>query len=215
MLLAGGGTGGHVYPSLSVARALEDEHRARGETPGLLYVGVRGRVDETIVPGAGIRFRAIDAGQLRVPSPFAFVRGLMRLLRGTIDAARIVRSFRPDVVFATGGYASAPVGIAARLVRRPLVVYLPDVTPGWAVRLLARLATRVATTSEAGLAHLPSEKTRVVGYPVRPEFWTLDRAAARDRLGLAREGKVVLVTGASLGSHAINEAVGSTLPGLL
>ncbi len=215
MLLAGGGTGGHVYPGLSVARALEEELRARGAPLEMLYVGVRGRIDETIVPREGIDFRAIAAGPLRVASPAAFARGLLLLARGSLQAIGILRRFKPDAVFATGGYASVPVGVAARVLRRPLVVYLPDVTPGWAVRLLSRLATQMATTSEAALAHLAQKRTAVVGYPVRPAFWSLDRDTARGRLGLARGGKIVLVAAGSLGAHAINEAVVAGLPRLI
>ncbi|HEX5479117.1 MAG TPA: UDP-N-acetylglucosamine--N-acetylmuramyl-(pentapeptide) pyrophosphoryl-undecaprenol N-acetylglucosamine transferase, partial [Dehalococcoidia bacterium] len=192
VLFAGGGTGGHVYPSLAVARALEDQLRARGEPIEMLYVGIRGRVDEQIVPREGIPFRAIAAGQLRVGSPLAFVRGIVRLARGVVQSLSIVRSFRPDAVFATGGYASVPVGVAARVLRRPLVVYLPDVTPGWAVRLLSRLATRMTTTSEAAVPHLPAGRTSVVGYPVRAQFWSYDRASARRALGLPAGATVVL-----------------------
>lgn len=215
MVFAGGGTGGHVYPSLSVARALASELDVRGERADMLYIGVSGRVDETIVPREGIQFRAVAAGPLRVNSPLAFARNALRLVAGSFQALRILRRFRPDAAFATGGYASVPVGVAARLLHCPLVVYLPDVTPGLAVRLLARLATRVATTSERALAYLPAKKAAVTGYPVRPEFWSTDRDAARVKLGLPRDTKVVLVTGASLGAHAINEAVVSQLPQIL
>src|SRR6185437_3094006 len=215
VLFAGGGTGGHVYPSLAVARALEDACQARGESLEMLYVGVHGRVDERIVPREGIAFRAIAAGQLRVASPLAFVRGLLLLARGTVQALGITRRFKPDAVFATGGYASVPVGIAARVLRRPLVVYLPDITPGWALRLLSRLATRMATTSDAALTHLPPGRARVVGYPVRPAFWDIDRDEARRRLGLPENAKVVLVTAGSLGARAINDAVIAALPRLV
>jgi UDP-N-acetylglucosamine--N-acetylmuramyl-(pentapeptide) pyrophosphoryl-undecaprenol N-acetylglucosamine transferase len=215
VVFAGGGTGGHVYPSLAVARALESEMSERGEALDLLYVGVRGRVDEQIVPAEGIAFRAIAAGPLRVSSPLAFAGNLLKLARGIVQSLGIVRSFRPDAVFATGGYASVPVGVAARILRRPLVVYLPDVTPGWAVRLLSRLATRMATTSERALAHLPAAKTSVAGYPVRGDFWSLDRGAARAKLGLPHDAKVLLVTAGSLGARKINEAVIAALPQLL
>jgi UDP-N-acetylglucosamine--N-acetylmuramyl-(pentapeptide) pyrophosphoryl-undecaprenol N-acetylglucosamine transferase len=105
--------------------------------------------------------------------------------------------------------------VAARLLRRPLVVYLPDVTPGWAVRLLSRLATRMTTTSERALAYLPASKTTVVGYPVREEFWTRDRASARARLSLPAGGKMLLVTAGSLGAQKINDAVAASLARIL
>jgi UDP-N-acetylglucosamine--N-acetylmuramyl-(pentapeptide) pyrophosphoryl-undecaprenol N-acetylglucosamine transferase len=197
---------------LAVARALEVEAAGGVE---LLYIGVRGRVDETIVPAAGIAFRSVSAGPLRVSSPIAFVRNALKLAVGIVQSTSILRRFKPDVVFATGGYASVPVGVAARLTRRPLVVYLPDVTPGWAVRLLTRLATRMTTTSERALAYLPAAKTSVAGYPVRDEFWSLNRADARARLGLPGDAKVLLVTAGSLGAQRINAAVFGALSRLL
>jgi len=215
VVLAGGGTGGHVYPGLSVARALETTMRERGEPLDMLYIGVRGRVDEQIVPREGIPFRAVAAGQLRVSSPVTFALNLAKLAFGVAQSLWTLLRYRPDAVFATGGYASVPVGVAARLLRKPLVVYLPDVTPGWAVRLLSKLATRMTTTSERALDYLPKHKTSVVGYPVRGDFWSLDRNAARDRLGLPRDANVLLVTGASQGARAINEAIVAALPQLL
>ncbi len=215
MVLAGGGTGGHVYPGIATARALEAEMRARGGDLTMLYIGVRGRIDETIVPREGIDFRAVSAGPMRVASPLVFARNMLKLAIGVVQSLRILRGFKPDIVFATGGYASVPVGVAARLLRRPLVVYLPDVTPGWAVRLLSRLATRMATTSERALTYLPARKTVVVGYPVRGDFWSIDRTTARARFGLPADGKLLLITGASLGARRINEAVVAALPALL
>jgi UDP-N-acetylglucosamine--N-acetylmuramyl-(pentapeptide) pyrophosphoryl-undecaprenol N-acetylglucosamine transferase len=189
--------------------------RDDGRPLDLLYVGVRGRIDETVVPAEGISFEAVDAGQLRVSSPLTFARNVFRLARGVFQSILILRRFRPDVVFATGGYASVPVGVAARLLRKPLVVFLPDVTPGWAVRLLSRLATRMTTTSDRALEHLPRAKTSVVGYPVRNEFWNADRAAARASLGLPSDAKVLLITAGSLGARRINEAIWPALPQLL
>jgi UDP-N-acetylglucosamine--N-acetylmuramyl-(pentapeptide) pyrophosphoryl-undecaprenol N-acetylglucosamine transferase len=204
-----------VYPSLSVARALGTRLHARGETLDMLYVGIRGRVDEVVVPREGVPFRAISAGQLRVSSPLKFIANVARLAWGAVQSTRILLGFKPDAVFATGGYASVPVGVAARLTRKPLIVYLPDVTPGWAVRMLSRLATRMATTAPRALAYLPKDRTSVVGYPVRGDFWSLDRPAARAKLRLPADGQIVLITGASLGARRINEAVVAQLPRLV
>jgi UDP-N-acetylglucosamine--N-acetylmuramyl-(pentapeptide) pyrophosphoryl-undecaprenol N-acetylglucosamine transferase len=211
VVLAGGGTGGHVYPGLAVASALADEVQPLE----LLYIGVRGRVDEAIVPREGIAFKAVSAGPLRVSSPVTFAGNLLRLGLGVVQSMRELLRFKPDVVFATGGYTSVPVGVAARVLRKPMVVFLPDVTPGWAVRLLSRVATRMATTSDRALRYLPAQKTVVVGYPVRGEFWTTARDGARQRLNLPRNQKVVLVTGASLGARKINETVVASLAHLL
>jgi UDP-N-acetylglucosamine--N-acetylmuramyl-(pentapeptide) pyrophosphoryl-undecaprenol N-acetylglucosamine transferase len=209
VVLAGGGTGGHVYPALAVGRELEKE---RAE---VLFIGVKGRLDEQIVEREGLPFQAVSAAPLRVGPSLSALRGIASLVAGVIESMNILGGFRPNAVFATGGYASVPVGVAARLRRKPLVVYLPDVTPGWAVRLLARLATRIATTSEESIGQLPAAKTTVTGYPVRDAFWSTTREGARSRLGLPADANVLLVTGASQGAQRINDAVFHQLDALL
>lgn len=211
MVLSGGGTGGHIYPGLSVVEAL----RQADPSVELLYIGARGRLDERIVPAAGIPFESVSAAPLRTGSPVSALRNIATLLLGTAQAWRALGRFRPDVVFATGGYASVPVGLAAWLRRRPLLVYLPDVSAGWAVRLLSRLATRIATTADRALAGLPSKKAEAVGYPVRAAFWSAERSAARRKLGLPENERVLLVTGASQGAHSLNVGVAQQLDALL
>src|SRR4030042_2359953 len=140
-MLTGGGTGGHVYPALAVAAALRDA--SSPELPGgLLFVGPRTRGEDGLVRREGLDFQPVRAGALRVASPWGLAKGLFSLVVGTFQAARVIGRFQPDVVFATGGYASVPVALAARLRWRPLIVYLPDLVPGWAVWLMARLARR-------------------------------------------------------------------------
>jgi UDP-N-acetylglucosamine--N-acetylmuramyl-(pentapeptide) pyrophosphoryl-undecaprenol N-acetylglucosamine transferase len=156
----------------------------------------------------------VSAAAIRGRSPFGVARGAFALLLGTLQAWREIGRSHADVVFATGGYASVPAGIAARLRRKPLIVYLPDVQPGWAVRFLSKLATRLATTSEAALGALPGRKTTVTGYPVRDEFWNVTKAEARRRLGLADDLPVLLVSGASQGARSINKAIAANAEAL-
>jgi UDP-N-acetylglucosamine--N-acetylmuramyl-(pentapeptide) pyrophosphoryl-undecaprenol N-acetylglucosamine transferase len=214
VMLTGGGTGGHVYPALAVAAALREASTA--ERPvDLLFVGPKTRGEEDLVRREGLDFQPIRAGALRVAAPWTLARGLFNLIAGTLQAARAVGGFRPDVVFATGGYASVPVALAARLRRRPLVVYLPDLVPGWAVRLLARLARRVAVTARPALARLPSGKTVVTGYPVRRVFLETEKAEGRRRLGLDPQLPTLFVSGGSQGGRSINQAVAGQLPRLV
>lgn len=208
LVFAGGGTGGHVYPGLSVIEAL------RRERPDveLLYIGRAGGTEERIVKQAGLPFARVRAAGLRGKSPMSAARGAATLASGTAQAWREIGRFHPRAVFATGGYASVPVAVAAWLRRVPVLVYLPDVHPGWAVRFLARIATRIATTSERALASLPRHKTVVTGYPVRPGFFAVRRAAAREQLGIPPKVPCVLVLGGSSGSRDLNRAVARHLP---
>ena len=113
---------------------------------------------------------------------------------------------RPDVVLLTGGYVGVPVALAARLRGVPTVVFLPDVSPGRAVQLMARLASAIAASADQALSHLPPAKTQVTGYPVRQAVRQGDRAAARMRLGLDPGATAVLVVGGSQGARRLNRA---------
>lgn len=218
LLLSGGGTGGHVYPALAVVEKLKE---AAGSTNGLpeleavLYVGTSGGLEASIVARAGVAFRTVRAAALRGLSPWRALVNGFELLRGSRQAWRVVHAFQPDVVLATGGYASAPVVTAAWLQGCPVLVYLPDILPGLAVRFLSWLARRVAVSFDASLAHFPLGKAVVTGYPVRPALYTVDREAARQRLGLASDSKTVLILGGSRGAHSINLAVSEALERLL
>lgn len=212
ILLTGGGTGGHVYPALSAAEALRQRAGAPVE---LLFAGtVRGDV-ERLAAGAGIPFAAVRAAPVRGRTPWQLAAAAWQLALGTAEAWRLLGRFRPRAVLATGGYASVPVSVAARLRGVPLVLYLPDVHPGWAVRFLAKLARRIAVTSEGSLRSLPRRKACVTGYPVRPAFFAQDRCTARRQLGFPAELPLLLVTGATQGAQAINAAVFAALPALL
>lgn len=190
-----------------------------GHHPSLttLYVGSEGEIEETVVPRAKIALEVIVGGGLHGVGPVHSVRNAVRLARGLFQSWRILGRFRPDVVFLTGGYVSVPVGYAARLRRRPILVYLPDVEPGQAIKLLSRTATQVAVNVEASQQYLPVEVV-VTGYPLRPEFRQGQadlRQAGRERLGVPTGEKALLVFGGSRGARSINRALGEILEQVL
>lgn len=217
--IAGGGTGGHVYPGLAVVQALRAEgERIRGRPalePEVTYVGGRGGVEEQLTERAQVRFVGVPAGGVHGLGPWQAARNAVRLLQGWWAAYRLGRRERPAAVFATGGYASVPVALAAWTLRVPVLVYLPDIEPGLAVRFIARLASRVAVTVEDSRSHFPDRSVAVTGYPVRAEFHELDRAQGRASLGLASDEPVLLVFGGSRGARSINRALGKVLERML
>ncbi|MHB0876568.1 MAG: UDP-N-acetylglucosamine--N-acetylmuramyl-(pentapeptide) pyrophosphoryl-undecaprenol N-acetylglucosamine transferase [Anaerolineae bacterium] len=200
LAVAGGGTGGHIYPAVAIIEALQEQ------TPvEVLWLGVAGNPEEGIATGRGWHFASVPAAKvlgtgLRAPLGVAFS------LFGGLTAARRLRAFGAAAVIATGGYASVPGVAGARLAGVPVFLFLPDVRAGLAVRFTRRLATRLATTSERGRQALGGGKVAVTGYPVRREFFTATREAARPRLGLGTR-PVVLVFGASQGAASFNRAV--------
>ncbi len=172
-------------------------------------------LDRDIVSAAGLPYARLSVGGVNGLGPWRAAPNLLRFALAVPRAAALIRRFKPDVVLVGGGYVCAPVAVAAALLRVPVVTLCVDVVPGWAVRLAARLSTRVATAFAASLASLPAAKTIVTGYPVRDEFLHADRAAARRRLGLPTDARVVLVFGGSLGARAINRALRGALDRIL
>lgn len=178
------------------------------------YAGQAGGIEETLAKRAGIAFSAIATGQIRGRGPVAAARNLAKMVRGAQQCAALIREFRPDVVFLTGGYVAAPVAWAARRARTPILIYLPDLTPGQAIRLTSRLADRVAVSFPEVAAYFPG-KAVVTGYPVRSELWVADKAAARRALNLTETLPVLLVFGGSRGARSINQALVAALSELL
>lgn len=169
-------------------------------------------MEEALLQEAGIVFFGLRAGPIRGKRPAQVVANTIRLAVGSLQAWRQMRRLAPDVVLTTGGYVSVPVAIGAKLARVPLVVFLPDVRPGLAVRAQVRIADRLAYAFEPAGGSGPHV---VTGYPVRSRFGHLEGPSARADLGLTDELPVVLVYGGSLGAHAINNAVVAELAALL
>jgi UDP-N-acetylglucosamine--N-acetylmuramyl-(pentapeptide) pyrophosphoryl-undecaprenol N-acetylglucosamine transferase len=206
VVLTGGGTGGHIYPALSVAQCLAGEE--------LLYVGSADGPEATIVPQAGLTFRSVPSRKLsRRPSPGALV-ALAVSTWGVLRAIGLLRSWRPDVVLGTGGYASAGIMFAASLLRIPTVIHEANAIPGRVNQILSRFCTRVAVTYEATRTHFPAGKTVFTGMPVRLDLQEADPARARADYGLRSEVPTVLVSGGSGGAQTLNRAVVEALPRL-
>jgi UDP-N-acetylglucosamine--N-acetylmuramyl-(pentapeptide) pyrophosphoryl-undecaprenol N-acetylglucosamine transferase len=213
-MISGGGSGGHIYPALAVAErwcAREGE----GWQSRLLYIGSSRGPEGAIVPRSGIAFRGIEAGQLRGVPLWRRVGGSARMFRGFWQAFQAMRRFRPDALLVTGGYVCVPVALAAWIQRRPILIYLPDLEPGLAIRALSRLAVRVAISFDVARGFFPARKVTVSGYPVRSRLLDANKDHSREALGIPQEERVLLVFGGSQGSHSINRALDDALENLL
>ncbi|MCO6451170.1 MAG: UDP-N-acetylglucosamine--N-acetylmuramyl-(pentapeptide) pyrophosphoryl-undecaprenol N-acetylglucosamine transferase [Caldilineales bacterium] len=182
----------------------------------LLYAGTADGVEADLVQRAAIPFEPIAAGQLRIYNPIKLARNAVRLVRGSRQAQQMIHSWRPDVLFVTGGYVCAPVVWAAHRQGVPVLIYLPDITPGMAVQRLARYAERVAVSFPEVAEFFPG-KAIVTGYPVRPELTahSFDKHSARTHFDLDPTLATILVFGGSRGSRSINIALANILPSLL
>lgn len=208
LVICGGGTAGHVYPAL----ALLDSWPA--PEPEVTWVGTPSGMERHIVAGVGLPFVGVRAGAVRGQRPDRLLRSAAQLTVGLAQALAALRRLAPDVVLTTGGYVSVPVAAAAWLLRIPVVVFLPDIRPGVAVRAQRRLATRIACAFDAAVAHVGSDRAVVTGYPLRQGFLTGDRETARKAFDAGDEPVLVLY-GGSRGARTLNQAVGAGLDDIL
>jgi UDP-N-acetylglucosamine--N-acetylmuramyl-(pentapeptide) pyrophosphoryl-undecaprenol N-acetylglucosamine transferase len=172
-------------------------------------------MERELVTRKGFKFEAIQAGQVVGVGPLKAAVGLAKLGWGTLQAGRIVRQWRPDALFVTGGYTAIPVALACWLARVPVLVYLPDIEPGSAVKAVARFATRIAVTAAESRPYFPNRTVIVTGYPVRPEMATALRVEAATHFGLAESRQTILVFGGSRGARSLNFALFDALDDLL
>jgi UDP-N-acetylglucosamine--N-acetylmuramyl-(pentapeptide) pyrophosphoryl-undecaprenol N-acetylglucosamine transferase len=192
VLIAGGGTGGHVIPALAIAREMRDKHGAE-----VRFVGTARGLETKLVPEAGFPLELIHVGQLKNVSLMTRLRTVFDLPQGVIRCVALLRSFRPDVVIGVGGYASGPAMGTAILLRVPTLAFEPNAVPGLANRLVGRWVSAAAVNFAATMAYFRNAK--VTGIPVRAEFF-----AVQPKTGGARR---LLVFGGSQGARVLNEVM--------
>ena len=203
VLLAGGGTGGHLFPGIAVAREL----RRRDPNCDVMFVGAGRELEARVLSREGLPLERVRAVGLMGRSPLAVLKGLARLPAAFLDATRLLRRYRPDIVVGLGGYSSGPVVLLAAAGRAATLVLEQNVVPGVTNRLLGRVVQAAAVSYAETLVRFGS-KGFVSGNPVRAEFF----AAAPPRQTLTEPR--VLVIGGSQGAHALNVAMVEAAPSI-
>lgn len=197
--MAGGGTGGHVVPSVAVAREL----KSRGHD--VLFIGTRNGLEAKIVPAAGFPIEWIEIGGLKRVGAAQTARTLLQLPLSVVQVLRLFARHRPAGVFSMGGYVAGPVIVSASLRRVPVIAMEPNAMPGLTNRRSGRFLRRVLVSFEEAQRYFPPGKSELTGLPVRPEFFALPEKPAGEVL-------TVLVTGGSRGSRTLNQACEASWP---
>jgi UDP-N-acetylglucosamine--N-acetylmuramyl-(pentapeptide) pyrophosphoryl-undecaprenol N-acetylglucosamine transferase len=211
VVIAAGGTGGHIYPALAVARSLQ----ARPEPPELAWIGGRRGLEAELVPPSGIPLRRLAARSLRsVGRDVHLVLDPLRLAASVPWAAWWLARRRPAAVFTTGGYVAIPVLVAARALGIPAVLWEGNVVPGRSVRATSRFVDAIAVADARTCIALPAAHCYVTGTPIRDPR-AIDREAARERFGVPASERLVLVFGGSQAVRRFNEVVTEALPALV
>ena len=198
VLIAGGGTGGHIIPALAVARELVARHAAE-----VLFVGTARGMESRLVPEAGFNLRLVDVGQLKNVSLVTRLRTLFALPRAIFACRQLIRDFLPNVVFGVGGYASGPAMAAALWLKIPAMAFEPNAMPGLANRLVGKRVQAAAVNFASASRWF--RNAEVTGIPVRPEFFTLQAPTAPH----------LLVFGGSQGARIFNAHLPPIIPALL
>jgi UDP-N-acetylglucosamine--N-acetylmuramyl-(pentapeptide) pyrophosphoryl-undecaprenol N-acetylglucosamine transferase len=198
VIIAGGGTGGHVIPALAIAQELKSQYNAE-----VLFIGTARGIETRLVPAAGFQLELITVGALNRVDVATRIKTLFDLPRAVIQSARMISDFRPDVMIGVGGYASGPAMLAGGLMNLPMLAFEPNVIPGIANRLVAPMVNAAAVHFAATQRYFSNAV--VTGVPVRSEFFHLPTRSPADP-------PTLLVFGGSQGAHAINVAVMQALP---
>lgn len=220
VVITGGGTGGHIYPALAVAESLREDP----EIESILYIGNRTSIESELVPKNNIAFESIIFhGMPRRPG-LAWIKWLIELEQAIHEALGHLQKHRPDVVFGTGGYVSAPVLFAAGRLKIPYVIHEPDAHPGLVNRLMSRWADQVTSAFAASNQLMKSKHFTVTGNPLRGKIQTLfsegriSKADALKQLELPHwdpNRPILLVVGGSQGARTLNQALAGALPVLV
>jgi UDP-N-acetylglucosamine--N-acetylmuramyl-(pentapeptide) pyrophosphoryl-undecaprenol N-acetylglucosamine transferase len=196
-----------VYPALAVLQAI-GKNRAE-----ILWVGSQNSMEADLIRRAQLPFSPIPAGQIHGVGLKALA-GIWQSIKGFFAARKIIQRFDPDVLFFTGGYVAVPVALAGRNI--PTLLYVPDIEPGLALKVLARFADHIAVTTDDTLPFLPvHKKVTLTGYPIRPELSAWEPEKARQLFTIKPDLPVILISGGSLGARSINQALLPILPILL
>lgn len=202
VILTGGGTGGHIYPALSMIKAIKEKY----PKATFLYIGTPDGLEATIVPKAGIAFTGIKVSGIKRSLSFENVKTAYHFLTGIKQAKKHIKVFKPDVVIGTGGYVCGPVVYAAAKLKIKTIIHEQNSLPGITNKFLARYVNKIMTCFDAANSYFPKEKTVLTGNPRATEVATTLKLG-KTALGLNPHKKMVLISGGSRGARPINDSI--------
>lgn len=209
IILTGGGTAGHVTPNLALVPSLKELGYE------IHYIGSYQGIERKLIEEAGIPYDGISSGKLRRYFDIKNFSDPFRVVKGYGEALRLLRKYKPEIVFSKGGFVAVPVVLAAKHYKIPVIIHESDMTPGLANKLCIPSAKKVCCNFPETLNYLPEEKAVLTGSPIRKELLQGDRLSGLQYAHLSANKPVIMVIGGSLGSVTVNTAVRSILNKLL
>lgn len=208
IILTGGGTAGHVTPNMALIPGLKEEGY------DIHYIGSYNGIERKLIEEMGIPYHGISSGKLRRYFDAKNFSDPFKVMKGYLEASKLIRKLKPDIIFSKGGFVTVPVVLAARMKRVPVIIHESDITPGLANKISIPSATKVCCNFPETLKHLPPEKAVLTGSPIRQELFSGSKAEGLALCGFDGSKPVLLVMGGSLGAVAVNNAVRESLDSL-
>ena len=209
ILLTGGGTAGHVTPNLALVPKLKNLGYE------IRYVGSYNGIEKKLIEEEGIQYYGISSGKFRRNLSAKNLTDPFRVMKGYIDAKKILKEYKPDIVFSKGGFVTVPVVISAGRMKIPVVIHESDLTPGLANKIAIPYATKVCHNFPETSRFLPKGKSVLTGSPLRKEIFEGSKEKGLELCGFWGDKPCIMVIGGSLGAAGVNKAVRLALPALL
>lgn len=204
IIIAGGGTGGHIFPALAIANALKDQDAAIE----ILFVGAKGKMEMEKIPAAGYEIVGLDIAGYNRSSLIKNISLPVKLVASFLQVRKILKTYKPDAVVGVGGYSSYPVLRSAQSMKIPTFIHESNSLPGKSNIMLGKRATEIFVPSEGMEKYFPAEKIKITGNPIRKVFLkNISKDESLTFFGLQPEMKTVFVMGGSLGAKSINETI--------
>lgn len=204
VLITGGGTGGHIFPALAIAKKIKEEH----PDSEILYVGTKNSMESEIVPKEGFRFKSIRVKGFTRKLSLDTLKSAKELVLGLNDARKVIKEFSPDIVVGTGGYVCGPLVLIASLKGIPTLIHEQNALPGVTNRILSKFVDRIAGSFEESKKYFKNPKKVIItGNPIRKEILNIDKDSAYRTLGVPSHRKTLLCFGGSGGQKKLNDAM--------
>jgi UDP-N-acetylglucosamine--N-acetylmuramyl-(pentapeptide) pyrophosphoryl-undecaprenol N-acetylglucosamine transferase len=208
IIVSGGGTGGHIYPGVAIAKKIKEKH----PDSNILFVGSENGLEKKLVPKEGFKIKFITVEGLNKKVSLQTFSSLQKAFKGYFQARQIIKEFKPDIVVGTGGYVCGPVVFAAALMGIPTVIHEQNAFPGLTNKLLSKVVSKIAITFKEAEKYFPKNKVVYTGNPIRNQILKIDREKSFSAWQFDRGKPLILVVGGSRGAKNINNAVVDMIP---
>ncbi|MFH1824720.1 MAG: undecaprenyldiphospho-muramoylpentapeptide beta-N-acetylglucosaminyltransferase [Candidatus Firestonebacteria bacterium] len=200
VIISCGGTGGHIYPGIAIGHMLKKETK----DIEILYVGTKDGMEESIILREKFNFVGVESGKLLRKISLKNLLNFFKLLKGTFQSMKVIKTFKPDLIIGLGGYVCVPVVVSGWFLHYPIILHEQNAVAGLANKILSRLAKKIFIGDSTAVRFFPKAKVIWTGNPVRESIGTLNRKECVDKLGLEHSKRTVTLIGGSQGAHNLN-----------